>query len=134
VSFGCQREKAQDPDHPETLGTMKNLALGYGSQKRYDEAAELFEHVLARERTLCPDHIDTLTTVHNLAIIYRLQRKYCEAEDLFKRALVGWEKQLDRSHPSCRRMQTIVFFFAPFDTLPDLATIFLPPLFCLCGI
>jgi hypothetical protein len=59
------------PEHPNTLLSISNLALVYGSQKRYTEAEELEVQVIEIEKkVLGPEHPKTLLTIANLAFIY----------------------------------------------------------------
>jgi hypothetical protein len=56
-------------DHPETLGSMANLANRYSEAGRRSEALQLTEEVLKlRKSKLGEDHPDTLTSMANLAI------------------------------------------------------------------
>ncbi|KAI9859482.1 MAG: hypothetical protein M1813_006624 [Trichoglossum hirsutum] len=100
------REKQLDPDHPDTLQTVQNLAAVYQKQGRYKEAEQLCGRALeGKEKQLDPDHPDTLQTVQNLAVAYLKQGRYKEAEQLYGRALEGREKQLGPDHPDT--LQTV---------------------------
>ena len=66
------RERVLGPDHPDTLASRNNLALGYQAVGRHGEAITLHEATLtAMERVLGPDHPDTLNSRNNLAVDYR---------------------------------------------------------------
>ncbi|MCJ1231793.1 hypothetical protein MMC12_008472 [Toensbergia leucococca] len=94
------REEQLGPDHPDTLGTVENLAIVYRNKGRYDDAEELYKRALAgNEEQLGPDHPDTLRTVQNLANVYSNKGRYDDAEELYKRALAGREEQLGPDHP-----------------------------------
>ena len=87
--------------HPNTLGTVENLAIVYQNQGRYDEAEKLYERALSgNEERLGATHPDTLRTVQNLAIVYQNQGRYDEAEKLYERALSGSEEKLGATHPN----------------------------------
>ncbi len=59
------------PDHPDTLASMSNLAIGYHDTGQYDRALKLNEATLAlRKAKLGPDHPDTLSSMNNLAVAY----------------------------------------------------------------
>jgi hypothetical protein len=59
-----------DPDHPDTLMTMNNLALTLQEQGDYAAARDLQEQVLeASSRVLGPEHPDTLRANDALAIM-----------------------------------------------------------------
>src|SRR5436309_872581 len=76
---GC--EEKLGPKHPNTLGTVMNLAIVYCNQGQYNEAKKLYERALAGyEEKLGPKYPDTLRTVENLAIVYCNQGRYNEAK------------------------------------------------------
>jgi hypothetical protein len=62
------------PEHPDTLQSRNNLAIGYRALGRYEEAVALDEETLKlRERVLGPEHPDTLQSRGNLASGYRAE-------------------------------------------------------------
>lgn len=66
------RESQLGPDHPDTLTSMGNLALGYQAAGQLDLALPLLEETLRLEQaTLGPDHPETLTSMGNLAFGYK---------------------------------------------------------------
>ena len=68
-----QTRKLLGPEDADVLGFGNNLALGYYSLGRYNEAIRLDEETLSiRERVLGPEHPDTLESRSNLAIGYLL--------------------------------------------------------------
>jgi hypothetical protein len=70
-------------EHPDTLGSMHNLALIYSEVGRWQEALQLTETVVAaRKRTLGEDHPDTLASMHNLALRYSEVGRRREAPQL----------------------------------------------------
>ncbi|MCI0410825.1 MAG: CHAT domain-containing protein, partial [Acidobacteria bacterium] len=89
------------PEHPDTLGSLNDLAMLYGSQDRYEEAEPLLQKALRlRTKVLGPEHPDTLGSLNNLALSYRAQERYGEAEPLFQKALQLREKVLGPEHPN----------------------------------
>ena len=55
-------------EHPDTLHSRNNLALGYYALERIEDAVRLFEETLSiRELVLGPEHLDALHSRHNLA-------------------------------------------------------------------
>ena len=55
------RKSKLGPDHPDTLTSMGNLAMGYLDAGKLDKALPLFEETLALMKAkLGPDHPDTL--------------------------------------------------------------------------
>ena len=82
------------PDHPDTLTSMNNLAVGYQAAGKLDKALPLFEETLAlRKAKLGPDHPDTLTSMNNLASGYQAAGKLDEALPLFEETLAPAEGQ-----------------------------------------
>ena len=62
------REKAQGPDHPDTLRVLNNLGLVFLTLGQTKEAEALLGRALASmERTLGPDHPAVADALHNLA-------------------------------------------------------------------
>jgi len=58
------------PDHPDTLTSMKNLALTLWDMGDNRGAKELEEHVLERMKELLGlDYSSTLTSMNNLSIM-----------------------------------------------------------------
>ena len=65
------RRKASGPDHPDTLGSMNNLAMAFVDTSRLADAIPLFEEALKKGRAaLGPDDSQTLVTMGNLARAY----------------------------------------------------------------
>jgi hypothetical protein len=62
-------EQALGPEHPDTLGSVHNLAYLYQAQGRYGEAEPLVQRALtAREKVLGPEHPDTFTVQLNYTV------------------------------------------------------------------
>jgi tetratricopeptide (TPR) repeat protein len=100
------REEKLGPTHPDTLGTVQNLATVLADKGRYDEAEKLYKRALAgKEEKLGTIHPGTLRTVQNLANVLADRGRYDEAEKLYKRALAGREEKLGPTHP--RTLQTV---------------------------
>ena len=94
------RQRGSGPEHPDTLGSMHNLATAYSRQGRYDQARPVYEQALeAMERVLGPEHPDTLTSMNNLANVYSRQGRYDQAWSLHKRALAARQRVLGSEHP-----------------------------------
>jgi tetratricopeptide (TPR) repeat protein len=99
-------EQILGPEHPDTLGSLNNLAAFYTDQGKYEEAEPLFQRALeARERVLGPNHPDTAQSLDNLAILYADQGKYEQAELLYQRALSTYERALGADHPVTKRVR-----------------------------
>jgi len=75
------RKKVLGLEHPDTLGSMNNLALLLANQGKYDEAEPICQQTLQlREKVLGLEHPDTLISMNNLALLLDNQGKYNEAE------------------------------------------------------
>ena len=80
-----QISKVLGPEHPDTLGTMNNVAHSYFAAGRWDEALKLREEVLVlRRKVLGPDHPHTLWTMNSLVESYRVNGDVAKAEALEK--------------------------------------------------
>jgi tetratricopeptide (TPR) repeat protein/tRNA A-37 threonylcarbamoyl transferase component Bud32 len=94
----CRRELG--PDHPDTLGSMRRLAVCYSLLGRHAEALRLGEEALALLKAkLGPDHPDTLRTMLNLAQIYASLGRYDEALNLGQETLALKKARLGPDHP-----------------------------------
>jgi tetratricopeptide (TPR) repeat protein len=81
-------ERVLGAEHPDTLGSINNLASLYQDQGRYGEAEPLLRRSLAaKESVLGAEHPRTLTGLNNLAFLYEDQGRYGEAETLYRRTL-----------------------------------------------
>ena len=86
--------------HPDTLGSIDNLAALYLEQGRHAEAEPLFLEALeGRRAELGERHPNTLSSIGNLAALYLKQARYTEAEPLFLKALEGRRAELRERHP-----------------------------------
>ncbi len=88
------------PDHPDTLTSMNNLALGYRAAGNLDLALPLYEETLKlRKAKLGPDHPDTLTSMNNLALGYHAAGKLDRALPLQEETLKLQKAKLGPDHP-----------------------------------
>ncbi|PYH28818.1 uncharacterized protein BO87DRAFT_401923 [Aspergillus neoniger CBS 115656] len=88
------------PEHPDTLGSMNNVALIYRNQGRWKKAQELGVQVIKLcKRVLGPEHPDTLSSMNNVALIYGNQGQWKEAEELQVQLLELRERVLGPEHP-----------------------------------
>jgi tetratricopeptide (TPR) repeat protein len=93
-------EQQLGPKHPDTAGSLHNLARLYQDQGKYSQAEPLYMRALAiREQQLGPDHPDTATSLNSLASLYHTQGKDEQAEPLYQRALAISEQQVGPDHP-----------------------------------
>ncbi|HEV8237740.1 MAG TPA: serine/threonine-protein kinase [Thermoanaerobaculia bacterium] len=79
---------------------LSNLAVLYRDEGKLDQAAVLFEEMIAwQEKTLGPEHSDVIANVNNVADLYRMVGRYAKAEALFQRALAVNIKVMGPEHP-----------------------------------
>ena len=91
---------ASGPQHPDTLGSMNNLALSYAAVGRLDQAIKLLEEVLTyRRKVPGPEHPDTLMAMNNLAASYALAGHRDEAINLQEEVLALRRKVHGPEHP-----------------------------------
>jgi hypothetical protein len=94
-------EEGLGPDHPDTLTSMNNLALGYEAAGKLDLALPLYEETLKRTgANLGPDHPDTLSSMNNLASGYLAASKLDLALPLFEETLKLRRAKLGPDHPN----------------------------------
>jgi tetratricopeptide (TPR) repeat protein len=93
------REKILGPKHPDTLTSVNQLGLSLQRQRRYDEAALMYQRVLEAGEVLGQEHPDTLTSASSLGLVLEEQGKYEEAEAIYRQVLEVREKVLGREHP-----------------------------------
>ena len=87
------------PEDPRLTATLNTLAVLYHTQKKYAQAASLYQRVLKLlEQTVGPEHSTLATTLNNLAVVYEAQDKYAEAAPLYERALALIERTLGPDH------------------------------------
>jgi serine/threonine protein kinase/lipopolysaccharide biosynthesis regulator YciM len=87
-------------DHPDTLGSMSNLASAYRQDGQLDKAIPLFEQTLEKQKAnLGPDHPDTLTTMYNLAIAYWEAGQLDKAVPLHEQTVEKRKANLGPDHP-----------------------------------
>jgi tetratricopeptide (TPR) repeat protein len=111
------RKRIHSDDHPNTLGSMFNLAICHSSLGQLDEAVKLFEETLtARKKLLPADHRATLMTKQYLAERYLTLGRKAEALTLFEESLAT----LRRIHPAADHQETLVGMWDVARTLLDL--------------
>jgi tetratricopeptide (TPR) repeat protein len=94
------RSKQFGPEHPDTLGSMNNLAVVLRGQGKYEAAEAMHRRTLElNEKVLGPEHPNTLRSMNNLAEILGAQGKYEAAEAMHRRTLELSEKVLGPEHP-----------------------------------
>ena len=95
------RNEKLGQEHPDTLGSINNLASVLTGQYKNKEAEQLYRQVfILRDKILGPQHPDTLGTLNNLAVVLKNQARYNEAEHIYRQALESQETVLGREHPS----------------------------------
>jgi tetratricopeptide (TPR) repeat protein len=93
------RELVLGAEHPDTAGSLTNLADLYKAQGKYEQAEPLYLRALEiLDKVLSPEHPDKISPSNNLAEMYKDQDKYEQAEPLYLKALVIKEKFLGINH------------------------------------
>ncbi|KAG0634477.1 hypothetical protein HOY80DRAFT_1140646 [Tuber brumale] len=73
------REGELGREHPDTLTTIKYLAMTLQEQGKYAQSELVYRHELdILEKKLGPDDPDTLISVHSVATMLHAQEKYAE--------------------------------------------------------
>jgi tetratricopeptide (TPR) repeat protein len=86
--------------HPDTLGSMSNLAVLLSSQGKLSEAEPLYRDALRCWReTLGETHPETLSSMNNLGNLLWQQGKLSDAEPLYRDVLRCRRETLGESHP-----------------------------------
>ena len=97
--FGKLCERA-GKEHPDTLGSMSNLAIVLRRLGKDEQAEEMLRQVLrVRETVLGKEHPDTLGGMSNLAMVLSGQGKYEQAEEMLRQVLGLMETVLGKEHP-----------------------------------
>jgi tetratricopeptide (TPR) repeat protein len=95
----CRRVLGEE--HPETLGSMQNLATTLWSQGDLPGARKIEEQVLdVRRRVLGEEHADTLTAMNNLASTLRDQGDLPGARKIEEQVLDARRRVLGEEHPN----------------------------------
>jgi tetratricopeptide (TPR) repeat protein len=82
------RQKLRGPEHPDTAGSLNNLAELLRDQGDLAGARPLHERALAiREKVLGPEHPDTADSLNNLAAMLTDQGYLAGARPHYERAL-----------------------------------------------
>jgi serine/threonine protein kinase/tetratricopeptide (TPR) repeat protein len=88
------------PEHPDTLSSMHNLALGLSEQGKKDEARRLLERTVEiQRRVLGPEHPDTLHSMNSQAAALWAEGKTDEARTLYEHTLEIQRRVLAPEHP-----------------------------------
>ena len=95
------REHTLGAEHPDTLGSVSNLAICLRQMGQLKDAEVLCRKALeAQERGLGAKHPSTLGSVNSLALCLRQMGQLKDAEVLWRRALEAQERSLGAKHPS----------------------------------
>jgi tetratricopeptide (TPR) repeat protein len=118
--------EANMPGDPVLAGSLNNLGQFYRSQRRFSEAADLFNRALTIYVASYGDNNKlTATVINNLANSYLADHKYDAAEPLFRRGLAASEKLLGSDNGSIAisldwLAQTHFFLKRPADAESEL--------------
>ncbi len=88
-------------NHPDTLASMNDLAVGYLDTRKLDLALPLFEETLRlRKATLGDEHRSTALSMSSLAIGYLKAKKFDLALPILKETLRLEKARLGADHPN----------------------------------
>ena len=95
------RRRLLGEGHPDTLASMRSLAVVYQHHGKEAQAESLLKQVLdTQRRSLGEGHLDTLESVRALGLLYYERQKFAQAEPLLTKALDGQRRVLGERHPS----------------------------------
>ena len=94
------RSRVLPEDNSMRLASQHNLADAYSSNRQFDKAVQLFEHVVKIQERLPPNHPDKLVSQHELASAYREDGQIEKAIQLFEHVVKIRETSLVEDHPS----------------------------------
>ncbi|MEI7855530.1 MAG: CHAT domain-containing tetratricopeptide repeat protein, partial [Planctomycetota bacterium] len=95
------RREVLGDKHPNTAGSINNLAQLYADQAQYAKAEPLLIEALKNWReALGNKHPNTALSINNLAMLYSKQAQYAKAEPLYLEALKIRREVLGNKHPS----------------------------------
>jgi len=95
------QEKVLGAEHPDTAGTLNNLALLLVDQGDLVAAQPLYERALAIAEKACgPEHPTTATSLNNLANLLEAKGDLAGARPLLERALAISERVHGPDHPT----------------------------------
>lgn len=90
---------ARTVDHMD-INLMRNIALNYQNQGRWDLAEQIQVDVLnVAQRTLGKEDLVTLASISNLGLTYQSQGRWKKAEELFTELMETCSRLLGQEHP-----------------------------------
>ena len=100
LKVSCHIMQVLPSNHPDTAGTLNNLALLYKAKGEYKKAVPLYERSLAIIRSVRGDgHSETATCMSNLALLLKMMGEHDRAVKLYKKALSVRETTCGPDHP-----------------------------------
>ena len=107
--------------HPDTLGSLNNLASIYESVGRLDDAVGLFEEAYGlRVEVLGERHPDTLTSLNNLASIYESVGRLDDAVGLYEEGYRLCVEVLGERHPdTLTSLNNLAYIYRAVGRLDD---------------
>ena len=91
AGLAARLRAAPDPDRPEVLGALTEVAKGLFAVDRPADAAAVFEVVMAgRRRASRPDHPAVLEALHNLGTAYGAAGRHDDAARVLGEAIAGY--------------------------------------------
>ena len=97
------RAQVLEPEHPDTLTSMNNVALALSGQGKYAKAEKMHRKTLElRKDMLGEKHPSTLTSMYCLAHVLAKQLRYDDSGNLYEQACAAYDTVLGKEHPTTR--------------------------------
>jgi tetratricopeptide (TPR) repeat protein len=94
------RRRILGNDHPNTAGSINNMAILCKNMGDYNSALLLYKEALEiKRRVLGNDHPDTASGINNIGMLYQSKGDYISALSLLQEALVIRRHVLGNDHP-----------------------------------
>jgi tetratricopeptide (TPR) repeat protein len=108
-------------NHPNTLDSMRSLAMAYRWSGRLPEAITLFEEIVEHQNTtLGADDVETVNSMHDLGEVCNSAGQWRRAELLLGEVVVKRQARLGRTHPdTASSMQFLAWTFAMLGRLRE---------------
>ena len=120
-----QQRRTLGEEHPDTLGSMHNLASVYHLTGCINEAASLYEQTVAiKRRVLGDEHPGTQMSMRNLALTYSGLGRSQEGVTLQERVLAARRRVLGDEHLlTLQEMTNLAGFYAGLDRFAEARTL-----------
>jgi len=124
------RRRVLGDEHPDTLATMRSLALLYQAQSQNSKAEPFLIEALATSRRVYgPEARTTLTFLNDLAMLHARKAEYARGEELFVQVLEVRRRVLGEDHlDTLGTMNDLALLYLNQDQWTKAETLFLQTL------